>query len=264
VHYQPIVALRSRQCTGFEALLRWKRNGMTVSPATFVPLAEELGLIEPLGQWVLEEACRRFAGWREQFPDSSLECVTVNVSARQIRQQGFVDVVRAAVDAADVKPSEVCLEITETALMDQPALAAEVLGDLRAYGVKIYLDDFGTGYSSLSHLHNLPVDALKIDRLFVRSLMDSDRPAIVESILGLARTLHTTVIAEGVEAEEQARELRRLGCKKAQGFFFSPPLSTAAVHDLLLQAQPLPLVAPAHHHTAPAGPESHAPMAGGA
>ena len=117
--------------------------------------------------------------------------------------------------------------------MEGPHLAAEVLRDLRTFGVKIYLDDFGTGYSSLSHLHKLPVDALKIDRSFVRSLLLDDRPAIVESILALARTLHTSVVAEGVESEEQARELERLGCTQAQGFYFSPPLPRASIEKLL-------------------------------
>ena len=140
---------------------------------------------------------------------------------------------------AGLKPCDLRLEITETALMDSPNVAAEVLRELRDFGVKIYLDDFGTGYSSLSHLHKLPVDALKIDRSFVRSLLLPDRPAIVESILALARTLNTSVVAEGIESEVQARELERLGCTHAQGFLFSRPLSTQAAEELLMANQPL-------------------------
>jgi len=239
LHFQPIVSLASGRCTGFESLVRWTRRGQPVSPAQFIPVAEELGLIEPLGTWVLQEACRVFAGWRRQLGARAPEYVTVNVSTRQLMQQGFVDLVEQAVRGAQLEPSAVRLEITETAVMDAPQIAAPVLSDLRDFGVKIYLDDFGTGYSSLSHLHKLPVDALKIDRSFVRSLTLDDRPAIVESILALARTLHTAVVAEGVESDAQARELLRLGCTHAQGFHFSRPLAVPAATELLSRGRPL-------------------------
>ena len=239
VHYQPIVALASGMCVGFESLVRWTRNGEPVSPATFVPMAEELGLIEPLGTWVLQQACRTFAGWKRRFPEGGLECITVNASSRQLMQQNFVLLVEQAVREAGLEPHEVRIEITETALMDSPGEAAAVLRQLRDFGVKIYLDDFGTGYSSLSHLHKLPVDALKIDRSFVKSLLLPDRPAIVESILALARTLNTSVVAEGIESDVQARELARLGCTHAQGYLFSRPLSAKAVEELLIANEPL-------------------------
>jgi len=138
-----------------------------------------------------------------------------------------------------MKPSELRLEITETALMDSPTAAAGLLRELREFGAKIYLDDFDTGYSSLSHLHKLPVDALKIDRSFVKSLGLPDRPAIVESILALARTMDTSVVAEGIETEVQAQELERLGCTHAQGFLFSRPIPAAAAEKLLAANQPL-------------------------
>ena len=189
VHYQPIVSLASRRCVGFESLVRWTRNGKPVPPSTFIPIAEEIGLIEPLGTWVLQQACAAFADWQRRFPRSGLEYITVNVSGRQLMQQNLLLVVEEAVRSAGMRPCDLRLEITETALMDSPGDAARVLGELREFGVKIYLDDFGTGFSSLSHLHKLPVDALKIDRSFVTSLLQSDRPAIVESILALARTL---------------------------------------------------------------------------
>ena len=165
--YQPIVLLASGMCVGFESLVRWTRNGKAVSPVTFIPMAEELGLIEPLGTWILQQACQTFAEWQRQYPDAGLDYITVNVSSRQLMQQNFLRIVEQAVEKSGLKPRDLRLEITETALMDSPAIAAEVLRQLREFGAKIYLDDFGTGYSSLSHLHKLPVDALKIDRSFV-------------------------------------------------------------------------------------------------
>ena len=239
VHYQPIVSLRSGMCIGFESLVRWKRNGEPVPPATFIPIAEELGLIEPLGTWVLQQACRTFADWQRRFGPAGLECITVNVSNRQLMEQNFLMIVEEAVHGAGLAPCDLRLEITETALMDSPNVVAEVLRQLRDFGVKIYLDDFGTGYSSLSHLHKLPVDALKIDHSFVKSLLLPDRPAIVESILALARTLNTSVVAEGIETEVQARELERLGCTHAQGFLFSRPLPVETVEGVLRANQPL-------------------------
>ena len=239
VHYQPIVSLSSGMCIGFESLVRWKRNGEMVPPATFIPIAEELGLIEPLGTWVMQQACRTFADWQRRFGASGLECITVNVSNRQLMEQNFLLIVEEAVHSAKLAPRDLRLEITETALMDSPNVVAEVLRELRDFGVKIYLDDFGTGYSSLSHLHKLPVDALKIDHSFVKSLLLPDRPAIVESILALARTLNTSVVAEGIESDVQARELERLGCTHAQGFLFSRPLPVDAVEGVLRANQPL-------------------------
>ncbi len=239
IHYQPIVSLASGMCVGFESLIRWTRNGKPVSPVTFIPVAEELGLIESVGTWVLQQACLTFAEWLQRFPHSGLDCITVNVSSRQLMQQNFPRIVEKAVGAAGLHPSHVRLEITETALMDSPNIVAVVLRDLREFGVKIYLDDFGTGCSSLSHLHKLPVDVLKIDRSFVNSLMMPDRPAMVESILALARTLNTGVVAEGIENDEQAYELERLGCTQAQGFLFSRPLSKGAIEELIKANEPL-------------------------
>jgi diguanylate cyclase (GGDEF)-like protein/PAS domain S-box-containing protein len=239
VHYQPIVCLASGMCVGFESLVRWTRNGEAISPATFIPIAEEIGLIEALGAWVLQQACSTFADWQRRFPDSGLDYITVNVSSRQLVQHDFLRIVEQAVETAGLKPCDLRLEITETALMDTPNAVAELLRELRDFGVKIYLDDFGTGYSSLSHLHKLPVDALKIDCSFVRSLLLPDRPAIVESILALARTLNTGVVAEGVESDVQARELERLGCTHAQGYLFSRPVPTRVAEEILVANRPL-------------------------
>ena len=239
VHYQPIVALGSGMCIGFESLVRWTRNGEPIPPISFIPIAEELGLIEAIGTWVMQQACHSFALWQRRFPQAGLQWITVNVSSRQLMQQNFLRIVEEAVEESGLKPADLRVEITETALMDSPHLVAEVLRELRNFGVKIYLDDFGTGFSSLSHLHRLPVDALKIDRSFVKSLLVPDRPATVESILALARTLNTSVVAEGIETEMQARELERLGCTHAQGFLFARPMSTQAVESMLIANKPL-------------------------
>jgi diguanylate cyclase (GGDEF)-like protein/PAS domain S-box-containing protein len=239
VHYQPIVLLATRMCVGFESLIRWRRHGEPVPPDTFIPLAEEIGLIEPVGTWVLREACRTFADWKRRFPASGLDYITVNVSSRQLLQHHFLSIVEKAVNDAGLRPADLRLEITETALMDSPHVAANVLRELRDFGVKIYLDDFGTGYSSLSHLHRLPVDALKIDRSFVRSLQSADRSPIVESILALAHTLNTSVVAEGIEVNAQAVALERLGCTHAQGYLFARPLTSGGAEDLLARRQPL-------------------------
>ncbi len=239
VHYQPIVSLNSGTCVGFEALVRWTRDGVAVSPATFIPVAEELGLIESIGSGVLREACRTFAAWQRRFPDSGFDCITVNVSTRQLAQPGFVRTVQEAVRDANLGPGHLRLEITETALLTSPQSSASLLQELRELGVKIYLDDFGTGHSSLSYLHQLPVDALKIDRSFVESLLLPERPAIVESILALAYTLETGVVAEGVEDETQALALERLGCRYAQGYLFSPAIPPARVEELLESGQSL-------------------------
>jgi diguanylate cyclase (GGDEF)-like protein/PAS domain S-box-containing protein len=239
VHYQPIVSLNSGVCVGFEAFVRWSRNGKAVSPATFIPVAEELGLMDALGTWVLRAACRSFAEWQRRFPESGFDCITVNVSPRQLVQQGFLGTVEGAIRDAELTPGHLRLEITETAVLSSLHSTAALLAELRNLGVKIYLDDFGTGHSSLSHLHQLPVDALKIDRSFVASLLLPDRPAIVESILALAYTLGTGVVAEGVEDELQALELERLGCRHAQGFLFSPPIPAAKIEELLASGEPI-------------------------
>ena len=253
LHYQPIVLLKSRMCVGFESLARWTRNGTPVSPAVFIPLAEELGIVEPLGNWALNEACVTFAKWKQQFPGSGLDYITVNVSSRQLMQKNFLWLVEKAVETSGIKPCDLRLEITETALMDNPGEAAKLLNELREFGAKIYLDDFGCGYSSLSHLAKLPVDALKIDRSFVKTLLMPDRPAIVESILALARTLRTGVVAEGIEQDVQGRELERLGCTHAQGYLFSRPLSAKCAEEMLAANRPLgPAETPGQHVAAAA------------
>jgi diguanylate cyclase (GGDEF)-like protein/PAS domain S-box-containing protein len=234
LHYQPIVSLRSGQWTGFEALLRWQRGGCWISPAEFVPVIEEMGLIESLGAWVIQEACRQMAVWRAQFPNGRMLGVTVNVSARQLARSDFVETVRSAIGQSNLEPGDLRVEITETTLMENPDRAEVVLRELRAMGVKVYLDDFGTGFSSLSYLHRFPVDTLKIDRSFIACLAGRNhQPAFVESIVALARTIGTQVIAEGVETEAQMDELVRIGCGEAQGFLFAGALPPDRAEALL-------------------------------
>jgi diguanylate cyclase (GGDEF)-like protein/PAS domain S-box-containing protein len=238
LHYQPIVALKSGKWTGFEALLRWQRPGRYISPAEFIPIVEEMGLIDQLGAWVIKEACSQIALWRTRFPKLPALGVTVNVSARQLSRSDFVKTVRDAVWAANLRAGDLRIEITETTLMENPEGAEIVLRELCGLGVKVYLDDFGTGFSSLSYLHRFPVDTLKIDQSFIASLSNgSSQPAIVESIVALAKTLGTHVIAEGVETEAQMAELMRLGCSEAQGFFFARPLPPLTAETFLEQSE---------------------------
>jgi len=235
LNYQPIVALKSGQWTGLEALLRWKRGDRLVPPSEFIPIAEEMGIIEPIGAWVLQEACRQMAAWHTLFPKDPRLGITVNVSTQQLTLADFVDTVRNALRNANLAPGNLRLEITETTLMDNPERAKVVLDELRALGIKVYLDDFGTGYSSLSYLHRFPVDTLKIDRSFVACLTgDSQQPAFIESILALAKTLGTRVIAEGVETQDQMEELVRLGCAEGQGYFFAEALPAETTELMLL------------------------------
>ena len=220
--YQPIVSLATDQLVGFEALLRWKRRDGGISPpGDFIPLAEEMGLLNRVGTSSLREACRQLSAWRAEFPPASGFGMTVNVSSRQLMQTDFVDQVASAIRDVELSPDGLQLEITETPLMENPEAAAKAFGRLLKMGVRLYLDDFGTGYSSLSYLHRFPMNKIKIDRSFISSLTARQKhPAIVESIIALARGLGTGVIAEGVETREQANQLLVMECGYAQGFYF--------------------------------------------
>jgi diguanylate cyclase (GGDEF)-like protein len=219
LHYQPQMDLATDRIGGFEALVRWRHpvRGM-ISPAAFIPAAEETGLIVPLGEWVLREACRQAAGWPSDVR------VSVNVSAVQFRHRNLVQVVMSALASAGLDPRRLELEITETVLMQDSELSVRILHQLRALGVSIALDDFGTGYSSLSYLRRFPFDRIKIDRSFVRDLArDAEGAAIVRAIIGLGRSLSIATTAEGVETREQLDILRREGCTEMQGYLLSPP-----------------------------------------
>ena len=247
VVYQPIVELRGTKVIGFEALLRWHHPSLgTVMPDRFIPLAEETGLIVPIGAWVLDEACRTAARWQRAHPDQADLSMAVNVSARQIASPELVSDVQSALARSGLDPAHLVLEVTESALVSDPSVAASRLRVLRGLGIRLALDDFGTGYSSLSYLRQFPADILKIDRSFVASITEPDQsPALVRGLLGLARTLGLETIAEGVELEVQRNLLRAEGCDHAQGYLFAPPLDAADAELLLASASVTRGAAPA-------------------
>ncbi|HET7460724.1 MAG TPA: EAL domain-containing protein [Longimicrobium sp.] len=230
--YQPIVSLETGRIAGVEALCRWRHpeRGM-VAPAEFISTAEETGVIAPLGDWVLREACRQVAEWRAEL--GVRIAVSVNLSARQVAHPGLVDAVREALAASGLKPRHLKLEITESALLESDA-AEPVLKELSELGIELQMDDFGTGYSSLSALHRLPIRALKVDRTFVGRIGGGGAPVqLVRTIVLMARGLGLAVIAEGVETEEQLSELREMGCDFAQGYLIARPLGPDAVRERL-------------------------------
>ncbi|HSE30110.1 MAG TPA: bifunctional diguanylate cyclase/phosphodiesterase [Pyrinomonadaceae bacterium] len=234
IHYQPIVALETRRLAGFEALVRWNhpRRGI-VSPSDFVPIAEETGLIVPIGQWVLEEACRQVREWQLASPIHHSLSLSVNLSGRQVAQPDLIEQIKAALEESELNPHHLKLEITESVVMDNAEAAAQTFKQLRALGVQLSIDDFGTGYSSLSYLHHFPLNYLKIDRSFVDRMTTDGDNAIVRTITTLARNLGMEVIAEGIETEDQYNHLRILGCEYGQGYLFSPPVSIRDAYDLL-------------------------------
>jgi diguanylate cyclase (GGDEF)-like protein/PAS domain S-box-containing protein len=233
VVYQPIVKLGTGRIAGVEALLRWNhpRRGV-VGPAEFIPVAEETGLIVPLGRWVLERACRQAAA-SDQDTATRLT-MSVNVSARQIQEPGFVDEVGRVLAATGLAPERLTLELTESVLMQDVEATATTLDALKSLGVRLAIDDFGTGYSSLSYLRRFPIDELKIDRSFVATMTSGpDQSALVRSILRLGETLHLQTVAEGIEQPDQLAELRTLGAGFGQGYFFARPLTPEALSAFL-------------------------------
>lgn len=233
VFYQPIVSLQENVIEHFEALVRWRHpeRGL-VSPLEFIPLAEETGLIVPLGSWVLREVCRQVGVWRKTIAGIEAVSVAVNVAGPQFMRDGFVEEVRASLEAFDLPPSAIALEVTESSMMSDAAIAR--CAQLRALGVKLYLDDFGTGYSSLSYLHRMPLDALKIDRSFTSTMLENPMSAsIVASIVALAQALDLVVVAEGVERASELALLNEMGCEKGQGYFWSKPLPSDMAGALL-------------------------------
>jgi diguanylate cyclase (GGDEF)-like protein len=233
LHYQPIVDLVQGSVVGVEALLRWDhpQRGL-VAPLQFVPMAEETGLIVALGRWVLDEACRRAATWRAEL-GASAPWVSVNISGRQLVDSGLARDVRAALAAADLPPEALAVEITETVLVQDVKLAVERLEELRRLGVLVAIDDFGTGYSSLRYLRRFPADLLKVAKPFVDGLADPKDAALVQTILGLGRSLGLVAIAEGIETDDQHRRLAALGCPLGQGYLFARPVLPDALDDLL-------------------------------
>jgi len=227
VHFQPIVRVGDGCVTGFEALLRWQHpeRGL-VGPIEFVELAEQTGLIVPIGSWVLEEACRQLVHWHDQGATLTM---SVNLSPRQLAEPTLPDALARVLHASGVDTDSVWLEITESTLMRDAEAAVTALGALRAVGVHLSVDDFGTGYSSMAYLKRFPVDVLKIDRTFVDGLgRDPEDSAICGAIVGLAHALGLRAVAEGVETPEQLAELRTIDCDLAQGYLFGRPADAAS------------------------------------
>jgi diguanylate cyclase (GGDEF)-like protein len=236
VAFQPIVVTGTGVVSGTEALVRWEHPTLgSISPVEFIPVAEESGLILPLGARVLELACEQTAKWRAEQPTLAHLTVSVNLSARQLGDPDLLATVRAVLDRSGLPASSLWLEITESMLMTDPDSAAQVLQTLHADGINLAIDDFGTGYSSLAYLRRFPVAALKIDRSFIMAMNESaDDEAIVASIAALAHTLGMRVVAEGVEETHQLDKLRELGCDYVQGYLLGRPTDASTVRQLLL------------------------------
>ncbi|HSQ41439.1 MAG TPA: EAL domain-containing protein, partial [Fibrobacteraceae bacterium] len=224
--YQPIINIQQKnRVVGFEALVRWnKEEGMEVQPSDFIPMAEDTGLILPMGQWILETACRQAKIWVSAgFSDIT---VAVNFSAKQFLNQDLAHEVRAILDSTELSPRNLKVEITESIAMRDMERTLETLHNLTNMGLQISIDDFGTGYSNLSYLKHYPFNTLKIDRSFVKDVpLDQEDMAITRTIISMAKNLHLKIIAEGVETTEQLEFLREEGCEQIQGFFFSKPLA---------------------------------------
>ncbi len=241
LHYQPIFALASREVVGVEALIRWRHpiRGL-IAPDSFIPLAEESGMIVPIGRWVLSQACRQAAAWAA---DGLAIGMSVNVSADQLSRRAFADEVRAALGESGLAPSLLTLEVTETALMRDVAAACDHLTEIKALGVRVAIDDFGTGYASLSQLQRMPVDVLKIDRSFVAALTAGGQSReLLEAIVGVGRALSLSVVAEGIEQESQMTTLLALGCHLAQGFLLGRPGPAEALEACLAPGAGAPVL----------------------
>ena len=239
VKYQPLIRLTDKRLLGVEALLRWEhpRHG-ELPPSEFIPLAEETGLIVPIGAYVLTEACRQLRAWRNEHPDQRPEYVSVNVSARQFQREGqVIEQVRSATATAGLHPSHLMLELTETVLMQDHHAIARELDALRDLGVRIAIDDFGTGYSALSYLRQFPIDTVKMDRSFVQNLgAGKADAALIRSVVELGDALDMQIIAEGIEGQQQLDSVAGVRCDMAQGYFFSPPLAPGGIAAMLREA----------------------------
>jgi diguanylate cyclase (GGDEF)-like protein len=232
--YQPIFDLRSARTTGVEALLRWRHptRGIIV-PDVFVPLAEDTGLIVPIGRWVVREACRQLAEWRGHGHELTL---SVNVSGRQLDHDELIDDVRSALDHAELEPALLTLEITETMLMRDPDATSRRLSALKHLGVRVAVDDFGTGYSSLAYLRRFPIDSLKIDRSFINTIGNTkESTALIHTLVQLGKSLGLQTVGEGIEEQVQLRHLQRENCDYGQGFLYARPLEAGAVEDFLIR-----------------------------
>lgn len=246
LHYQPEIDLVTGRIVGFEALVRWQHpeRGI-VMPGEFIDLAEETGLILPLGDWGIREACRQVMAWRklinETSPKNALDLrVSVNLSAKQFGRPGLVGRVAEILESTAMPASDLRLEVTESSLMSNPDTAQTTMQGLQRLGVGLHMDDFGTGYSSLNHLHRYPFDTLKIDRSFVQEISQKNSSEIVRTILDLARSLDMEVVAEGIETAEQAERLQSLGCHLGQGYYYARPMAADDVSALFMNIHQAP------------------------
>lgn len=233
LHYQPKVDIRTGQMTGVEALIRWKLGDRMMSPAQFIPMAEDTGLIGVIGHWVMKTACRQIREWHQQFNLPEHFRVAVNVSVQQLQDQNLLQELMGIVEETQIASRWLELEITESLLMERTEESIQRLSAIREQGCGVALDDFGTGYSSMSYLAQLPLTVMKIDKTFIDDIHRPQGSAIVQAVLALARGLNVDVVAEGVETREQVEELLRLGCEQAQGYYFSKPRSVEEIETLL-------------------------------
>jgi EAL domain-containing protein (putative c-di-GMP-specific phosphodiesterase class I) len=235
VYYQPKISLETGEIVGMEALVRWEHpeRGLT-DPEEFIPLAEETALINPLGHWVLQEACRQAREWQDRYPHAAYLTMSVNLSGKQFQQPNLVEDLERILQETGLNPQSLQLEITESVVTDDVDYAIDLLRDLKSLNVQLGIDDFGKGYSSLTSLKEFPLDDLKIDRSFVDGLgKDLQDTAIVELVVELAHAVGMQAVAEGVETSQQLTQLRKIGCDVAQGFYFRRPLTCDAASALL-------------------------------
>jgi diguanylate cyclase (GGDEF)-like protein len=240
LHYQAKVDFKTNAITGVEALLRWQNPYLgSITPTQFIPVAEETGLIVPIGRWVLKTACAQNVAWQKQgLPPV---CMAVNLSLRQLTDDSLLDDIRTALYDSGMAPNLLELEITESMVMHNPARIISILAKIKSMGVRLAIDDFGTGYSSLAQIKHFPVDTLKVDRSFIRNIpQDAEDKAITEAIIAMGKTLSLTVVAEGVETEEQMNFLKEHSCDEMQGFYFSKPVMPEQFADLLREHVPSP------------------------
>ncbi len=240
LYYQPIIALGTENIAGFEVLIRWNHptRGL-VPPNDFIPIAEETGLILPIGNWVLRESCRQMSEWRRKFAASQNLMISINLSARQLEQVDLIEQIKGILEETELNPRCLKLEITESVVMNNAEQAVKTLGDLRKMGIRVSIDDFGTGYSSLSYLHRFPIDTLKIDRSFVNRIGENGESSeIVQTIIKLASNLGMEVVAEGIETAEQLGFLRDMNCGYGQGYYYSRPVDNLSATEMVENLKP--------------------------
>ncbi len=234
--FQPVVDIATGELASFEALLRWEREGAPIGPADFIPVAEANGLILPMGRWALRESLRQFRRWIDEGVCGEDTYVAVNLSSRQLDDAGLVTFLIETLRAERVRPDQLCLELTETAMMERVDEASVIFDRIRQLGVRLAIDDFGTGFSSLGQIKRLPLDIIKVDRAFVTGIdVSADSRELIAAILGLATALGKVVVAEGVETEAQYEVLRRMGFAYAQGFLLARPSRAADIPERVME-----------------------------